>query len=47
MLILTAQLLIAYIIEFFGLFGADKVGFEWTKLLGVAMMVSGIVVFSK
>ncbi|TCT16355.1 transporter family-2 protein [Natranaerovirga pectinivora] len=45
MLILIAQVTVAYLIEVFGLFAVDKVGFEWMKLLGVALMVAGIVVF--
>ncbi|MFT4145518.1 MAG: DMT family transporter [Mobilitalea sp.] len=45
MFIITAQLIVAYLIEIFGLCGAEKVPFEWRKLLGVALIVAGIVVF--
>ncbi len=45
MFIITAQLIVAYLIEIFGLCGAEKVSFEWRKLLGVAIIVAGIVVF--
>ena len=45
MFIITAQLIVAYLIEIFGLCGAEKVPFEWRKLLGVAIIVAGIVVF--
>lgn len=45
MIIVTAQLLVAYLIELFGLFGVEKVGFEWRKLAGVAVAIGGIVLF--
>lgn len=47
MLILLAQLIVAYLIEVFGLFGAEKISFDWIKLIGVALMVSGIIVFCR
>jgi transporter family-2 protein len=47
MLILLAQLVISCIIEGLGLFGTEKMCFEWSKLVGVAMMIAGIVVFKK
>lgn len=43
--ILIAQLLVAAIIDAFGLFGTEQVAFCWTKWLGIALMVSGVVVF--
>jgi transporter family-2 protein len=45
MLILIAQLLVAYGIELFGLFGTEQVGFEIRKLIGILIMIGGIVVF--
>ena len=45
MLIVVAQLLVAYLIEVFGLFGVEKVGFEWRKGIGMALAVAGIVIF--
>lgn len=33
MLILTAQIIVAYVIELFGLFGSEKADFEWKNLL--------------
>lgn len=45
MFIITAQLIVAYLIEIFGLCGTEKVSFEWRKLLGVAIIIAGIVVF--
>lgn len=43
--ILIAQLVIAYLIELFGLFGMEKVNFEWRKVLGLAIIISGVIVF--
>lgn len=45
MLILISQLILAYLIEAFGLFGTKQIGFEWTKLLGVFLMIAGIAIF--
>ena len=45
MLIVISQLAVAYVIELFGLFGVEKVDFEWRKLLGMAIAVVGIVIF--
>lgn len=47
MLILLAQLVISCLIESFGLFGTEKMCFEWSKLIGVVLMIAGIVVFKK
>lgn len=45
MLIVVSQLLIAYLIELFGLFGVEKVGFDWKKLLGMVLAIAGIIIF--
>lgn len=45
MLIVTTQLLAAYLIELFGLFGVEKVPFEWKKLIGFVLTIIGIVIF--
>lgn len=45
MFILTAQMIIAYIIELFGLFGTEKVEFEWKKVIGIALIIVGIITF--
>lgn len=45
MLIVVSQLLVAYLIEVFGLFGVEKVAFEWKKMLGMALSIIGIVIF--
>ncbi|MFA7550710.1 MAG: DMT family transporter [Sedimentibacter sp.] len=47
MFILLAQLVVSYMIEVFGLFGTEKISFEWIKFIGVALMISGIVVFCR
>lgn len=45
LLIVIAQLAIAYLIELFGLFGVQKAAFSWTKLAGLLIAVIGIVIF--
>lgn len=45
MLIVTAQLAVAYIIELLGLFGVEKAEFEWRKLIGMAVAIAGIIIF--
>ena len=45
MLIVVAQLLVAYLIELFGMFGVEKTGWEWRKAIGMAVAIAGIVVF--
>lgn len=47
LLIVVAQLAVAYVIELFGLFGTEKVDFQWVKLLGLCMAVVGIVIFKR
>ncbi len=43
--IITAQLIVAYLIEMFGICGAEKVPFEWKKLVGVILIIAGIIIF--
>lgn len=45
MIIVTAQLLLAYFIELFGLFGTDKVEFSWRKLIGFVVAIVGVLIF--
>lgn len=47
MLIVAAQLISAYLIELFGLFGVEKTGFDWMKLLGTVLFLAGIIIFKK
>ena len=45
MLIVTAQLLVAYLIELMGIFGVEKQPFEWSKLIGMVVTIAGILIF--
>ncbi len=45
MLIVVAQLIVAYVIELLGLFGVEKQPLEWRKVIGMAVAIGGIVVF--
>ncbi len=45
LLIVVTQILVSYLTEVFGLFGVEKMGFEWRKLFGAAIAVAGIIVF--
>ena len=44
-LIVVAQLIVAYLIEVFGLFQVDKQPWEWRKALGMGIAIVGIVIF--
>ena len=45
MLIVIAQLIVAYVIELFGAFGVEKQPLEWRKVIGMAVAIMGIVIF--
>lgn len=45
MLIVIAQLIIAYGIELLGWFGTEKQPWEWRKAIGMIIAIAGIVVF--
>lgn len=45
MLIVVAQLAVAYLIELLGLFGVEKQPFLWRKLIGLLIAIGGIVLF--
>ena len=45
MLIVVAQLLVAYVIELLGWFGVEKQPFEWRKVIGMLVAIVGIIVF--
>ncbi|MDD7388420.1 MAG: DMT family transporter [Lachnospiraceae bacterium] len=47
MVIVITQLLTAYLIEVFGLFGVEKSGFEWKKAVGAAVAIVGIWLFKR
>ena len=45
MCIVVSQLIIAYLIEVFGIFGVEKQSLEGRKILGMGIMIAGIVIF--
>lgn len=45
MLIVISQLIIAYLIELFGLFGVEKQPFSWRKAIGALVAVVGFIIF--
>lgn len=45
LLIVISQLLIAYVIEVFGLFGVEKQPFEWRKMIGMVIALVGVGIF--
>lgn len=47
MLIVIAQLIIAYVIELLGLWGTEKQPFEWRKVVGMLIAIVGVVIFKK
>ena len=45
MLIVAAQLLVAYLIELLGWFGVEKQPWEWREALGMGITIVGIILF--
>ena len=45
LLIVIAQLIVAYVIEVLGLFGVEKSSLEWRKIGGMALALIGIAIF--
>ena len=45
MIIVVSQLLVAYLIELFGIFGVERAAFEWKKVIGMGLAIAGIVLF--
>ena len=45
--ILISQLLVAAIIDAFGIMGSEKMAFTWTKYVGLALMLGGVLLFKK
>ncbi|MDD6441007.1 MAG: DMT family transporter [bacterium] len=43
--IVVMQILVAYLIELFGMFGSEKAAFEWRKALGLLVAIVGLVIF--
>ena len=46
LLIVVSQIIVAYAVELFGLFGVEKVEFEWKKLIGAVVAIIGIMIFN-
>ena len=47
LIIVISQIMGAYLIELFGLFGVDKVPFQWSKLVGALVAIVGIFIFHR
>ena len=45
MLIVIAQLIVAWVSELFGWFGVERTAFEWRKLMGMGIAIIGVIVF--
>jgi transporter family-2 protein len=45
MLIVVAQLIVAYVIELLGWFGVEKQPLEWRKGIGMLVAIIGIIIF--
>ena len=45
MLIVIAQLIVAWVIELFVWFGVERTAFEWRKLMGMGIAIIGVIVF--
>ena len=45
MVIVVAQLLVAYLIELFGLFGVEKQPWDIKKAFGMLLAIAGIILF--
>lgn len=45
--ILIAQLLVAALINAFGIMGTEKEAFGWNKYVGLALMIGGMLLFKK
>ncbi|MGN1116675.1 MAG: DMT family transporter [Candidatus Ornithomonoglobus sp.] len=43
--ILIAQLVMAALIDAFGWMGSEKIAFDWTKYVGIALMLGGVLLF--
>ncbi|MBB6218314.1 transporter family-2 protein [Anaerosolibacter carboniphilus] len=43
--LLVAQLIATVCIDTFGLFGAEKIAFHFSKPLGIVLMIAGVVIF--
>jgi len=44
-IILISQLLVAALIDAFGLFDSEKLAFGWEKYVGLGLMIAGVILF--
>jgi len=44
-IILISQITVAALIDAFGLLDTQKIAFHWTKFLGLALMIGGVLIF--
>ena len=47
LIIVISQIIVAYLIELFGLIGVDKAPFQWSKLVGALVAIVGIFIFHR
>ena len=45
LLIVIAQLIVAYVIELMGMFGVEKEPFVWRKAIGMGIALIGVAIF--
>jgi len=45
MIIVISQLIVAYLLEVFGMFGVEKQPLSFRKILGMAVAIAGIIIF--
>ena len=45
LLIVVCQIIVAYAIEVFGLFGVEQAAFQWRKVIGALVAIAGIIIF--
>ena len=45
LLIVIAQLIVAYLIELFGLFGVEREPLEWRRVIGMGIALIGVAIF--
>lgn len=47
LVIVISQIVVAYLIEVFGMFGVEKTGFAIKKMIGVVIAIVGIIIFKQ
>lgn len=45
MLIVISQLIVAYLLELFGMFGVEKQPLSWRKIFGMGVAILGVIIF--